>query len=254
MRSSGWILAAGLTLASAPAWAEGAAPSAEAVAEAATHFQRARQLYLEGQYKEALAELERARALDPTAKELVYNLGIVSEKLARYDDALKHFHTYLDMDLDAQERSRAETIVRRLEGAKRQADEERAKAPPPPPPPPPVPSTPGRGRIDAWTVSAGVVAVGGIAVGSIFGILATTGRPKAGFVTGKDGTYADLEAQADRAHTHAIVADVGFIVGLVAAAGTAVLYFARTKEPSPAPKVSIAPLSGGGFIGLGGRF
>jgi tetratricopeptide (TPR) repeat protein len=253
MRSFGWILAAALTLAAAPAWADDA-PTPEAVAEAASYFQKARQLYLDGNYKEALAHLEKARRLDPTAKELVYNLGIVNEKLARYDDALKHFHTYLEMDLDAQERSRAETIVKRLEGAKKQADEDRAKNPQPPPPPQGPPPSPGHGRLDVWTVSTGVIAIGGLAVGSIFGIMAMTTRPPSGFDTGKDGTYADLEAKANQAHTYAIVADVGFLVGIVAAAGTAVLYFARTKEPSPAPKVSVAPLPGGGFVGLGGRF
>ena len=54
-------------------------------------------------------------------------------------------------------------------------------------------------------------------------------------MTGRDGTYADLQAKQSDAHTQAIVADVGFGVGIAAAVVTAYLYFGRTKVAT-APK------------------
>src|SRR5258708_30260024 len=152
---------------------------ADNVEDAKQHFQHAKDLYQKGAYKEALTELKTARELDPNAKDLVYNLGVVSEKLGKIDDSLKYFRTYLEMDLEPAERARAETTIKRLEGAK--------KTLPPkddhqPPPPPPADQPPTRGKIDGWTVSAGVLGVGGLTLGTIFGIAALAGRPSSGFV------------------------------------------------------------------------
>ena len=71
-----------------------APPTPEAKAAAQAHFMRTKDLYASGKYQEAIKELELAHELDPTAKDLVFNLGSVSEKLARYDDALKYYHAY----------------------------------------------------------------------------------------------------------------------------------------------------------------
>src|SRR5262245_60991677 len=66
-----------------------AAPAlTEDQAKAQQHFQRAKDLYLAGSYREAVAELEIARSLDPKAKDLVMNLGILHEKLGKYDAAV----------------------------------------------------------------------------------------------------------------------------------------------------------------------
>ena len=96
-------------------------------------------------------------------------------------------------------------------------------------------------------------------MGTAFGILAVSNKPS-DFVTGRDGTYADLQQKTSDAHTQAIVSDVGFGVGIVAAVVTAYLYFGRTKVPSGPkraglvlPSAASVP-SGGGVLMLGGSF
>jgi len=225
-------------------------PKTKEQLEAQLHFQRAKDLYQTGAYREAIAELEQARGLDPKAKDLVFNLGIVHEKLGKFDEAITFFRQYMEMEgVTASERAKAETIIKRIEGAKREA-----KAATPAPSTPverpittPEPDT-SRGRIDGAT----------IAVGTTFGIVAMANRPANGFVTGRDGTYEDLQNQTNTAHTQAIISDVAFGVGIVAAAVTAYLYFGRTKEPAKAKKPAIAPavspVASGGVLLLGGSF
>lgn len=237
--------------------------------EAQKHFQRAKDLYQAGSYREAIAELDAARKLDSKAKDLVFNLGIVHEKLGKYDEAIAYFRQYIEMDgITPAERSKAESILKRVEGAKREAPAEpkspeapMADAPAAPPQSPPALEEPQRGRIDILTVNAGAVAAIGLGVGTAFGILAITNQPSKDFVTGRDGTYDDLKSKTETARTQAVIADVGFGVGIVALAVTAYLYFGRTKEPSRhALAPSLAPissgtsrLSGGTFV-LGGSF
>lgn len=237
------LLLAALSLACpAEALAQGAPPQTEAQAEAQQHFQRAKDLYQQGSYREAIAELEAARVLDPAAKDLVFNLGIVHEKLGKFDEAIGYFRQYLEMEsVTPQEKSKAESIIKRIEGAKREVSaatppddgsgeppagvppdgEDRGKQPEPAPP---------HGRIDAATIAAGSVAVVALGVGTFFGIRAVSMRPT-DFVTGRDGSYAAFQAKNADAHDAAIVADIGFGVGIVAAVATAWLYFGRTRDP-----------------------
>lgn len=236
--------------------------------KAQQHFQRARELYQAGSYREAVAELEEAHDLDPKAKDLVFNLGIVNERLGKFDEAIAYFRQYQAMDgISASERARAETVIKRLEGAKREAPPSEATTTPAPAPAPaptePQPiEAPKRGRVDAATITAASISLVGLGVGTVFGIRALALEPK-NFVTGRDGTYADLQSRTNDAHTSAVVADVAFGVGAVAALATAYLYFGRTKETRAAalPARSLAslvptasPIHGGGFVGLGGSF
>lgn len=224
-------------------------------AEAQRHFAKARELYGQGNYRDARLELLEAKRLDPTSKELVFNLGIVDEKLALFDEALEQFRGYREMtDVTDVEKTRAEAIILRLEGAKKQVDDQKKNEAPPlvePPPPKTTPQgPPPKGRLDAATIGAAGVGIVGLAVGAIFGVKALGEQPAAGFTTGRDGTYADLVAKSDTAHTSAIVSDVGFAVGIVGVAAAAVLYFARPKAVT-APKVGIAPMigpTGGGLV------
>jgi tetratricopeptide (TPR) repeat protein len=265
-RALGLALWLGLALAWVPARADPPAAGAETAtppeaAEAARqHFQKGRELYQKGAYREAIAELEAARKLDPRAKDLVYNLGVVNERLGQIEDALRYFHLYVQMDVTAAERARAETYLRRLEGAKHEivpVPTSTATAPPPPPPPPEEPRPGPKGRIDAATIVAATVAVAGVGVGVAFGIKAMQDQPPSSFVTGRDGTYADLQSRTTTAHREAIVADVGFGVGLAAALVTAYLYFARPKQqpaPTTGAAISWAPVAGGGALLVSGSF
>ena len=185
-----------------------------------------------------------------------------------------------------------QATVKRLEGVL--ADQVKTAPPPPPDPdaksgppqliyvPTPVESPP-RGRIDALTVSLGVLALGGLGVGAAFGIMALTTKPAQGLTTGSATnnslslTYAELESRTNQAHTYAIISDVGFLVGLLATGATLGVFFGRTRYPeadtgataSPAPSttpkkrrtpaaaltnVSIAPTPGGAAFVIGGSF
>jgi tetratricopeptide (TPR) repeat protein len=225
----------------------------DAAAKARVHFQRGRELYQQGAYREAIGELEAAHTLDPHAKDLVFNLAVVNEKLGQIDAAIHYIHVYAEMDLEAQERARADSYLKRLEGAKKEVEARAAVVPVPQegpttgPTSPPPEASPSRGRVDAATITAGVFALGGLAFGTTFGIKALHDEPGV-FFTGRSISYASALAAQQSAHTEAILADVGFGVGVAAAAIAAYLYFGRTKNPPSAKEttVSFAPVTGGG--------
>lgn len=226
--------------------------------EAQRHFQAARDLYAQGAYRQAIVELEAARGFDPRSKELVFNLGVVHEKLADIPKALEFFRMYLGMDPDDEERARGEAYVRRLEGAKGEVAPKVVRLEAPKPsvlPPPPSPPVTVRGVVDGWTLVAAGATVVFVGAGTALGVSAVTSKPSSGFVTGKDGSYSDLVARTDSAHTQGVVADVFFGAGIAAAAATAILYFGRTRTEAP-PRVTPLPVAGPGGAGVSfvGRF
>jgi tetratricopeptide (TPR) repeat protein len=230
----------------------------EAVAAARVHFTKGRALYQAGAYREAIVELDAARALDPKAKDLVFNLGVVHEKLGEIDEALRYARLYAQMDLEPGERTRAENYIKRLEGAKSEvAAREAAAAAVRPVPGAEVARV--RGRFDALTIGAAGVAVVAAGVGVVMGVKALGDKPSSGFVAGVNGTAADLASQTSTAHSDAVVADVCFAGAIVAAAAAAGLYFGRYRDAPSAPKhahLMLAPLvapSLGGVL-LGGSF
>lgn len=248
-------------------------PKTKEQLEAQQHFQRAKELYAAGSYREAIAELEAARGLDPKAKDLVFNLGIVHEKLGKFDEAITFFRQYQEMEgVTANEKSKADTIIKRIEGAKREVPVTPTATPSASTtttPPAETPRDQPRGRIDAATITAGSVAILGLGLGATFGILALSGKPGDGtFVTGRDGTYTDLQDKADSAHTKAVIADISLVIGVLAAGATAYLYFGRTKDPADAGSStpaqakntawlrlpSPAPVNGGAAVVWGGTF
>jgi hypothetical protein len=271
------------------------APSTTNVAAARRHFDKARAFYEQGQYREAIGELDTAHTLDPSAKDLVFNLGVVHEKLGDIDEALQWFRQYAGMNLTAQESDRAEAYVRRLQGARREVETtheggphkttpaattsatappevpppERPEpqtpppAPPAPPPPPehhasPSPpasasSSPTSSRIDAPVITTGVVAGVAFVTGVVVGIKAVADRPGSDFVTGRDGSYADLTGQIDSAHSEAVAADVAFGVAAVAGVVCGYLYWLRPHAaPTSRASISAGPLPGGGAVLLRG--
>ena len=263
-RSITFALALACALAPMSARADAGEPSPENVKAASQHFKNARELYQSGSYREAVSELEFAETLDPSAKDLVYNLGIVSEKLGNIDAAIKHFRRYLEMDLDSGERSRAEAFVKRLEGAKRELPPppkpEDAEAPRPAPPPPPVQarSSP---KLTAVLVTGAVVGAAGIALGSVLGAKALSDRPQSGAVTSSSYPYATFANAQIEAHNTAVIADVALGIGIAAAATTFFLWVAtRPRAPiylshiDTAPKLAAMAASSGGGVSLNGRF
>ncbi len=226
-------------------------------------MQRARTLYEAGNYPDAIAELETARALDPYAKDLVFNLGIVHEKALHFEDALRFYRLYLDMDLEPAERAKAESIIKRLEGARVHVQPTATATATVTAAPITTKiiitnGSPPHGRIDGLTVGSFLLALAGYGVGAGFGVSALATRPPAGSVTGSPNdpnatiTYADLKAKVDAANTLAIIADIGFASGIVFSAITLGLFFGRTKNAESHPWVSVIP--GPGSLSIGGRF
>jgi tetratricopeptide (TPR) repeat protein len=229
--------------------------------EARKHYDHAKALYKQGSYREAIIELENALKFDASGKELVYNLAVLHEKLGDIDEALQYFQRYATMDLTQDERDKTEAAIKRLEGAKREVVGENPKPPvvviqqPPPPRPPEAV----HGKIDVFTIGAAALTIGGFAFGTVFALKAESEKPPAGFVTGKDGTFSDLENRATTAHDEAVLADVGFGIGAAAAVGAILLYALRTRPadgvpPTTGTSVSVVPLASGGAIFWRGAF
>ncbi len=243
------------------------------VVAARKHFDKARSYYGQGAYREAIAELEAAHVLDPSAKDLVFNLGVVHEKLGDIEDALRWFRLFTTMDLTPPERERADSYVKRLEGAKKEV-EAKPSAPPKPVAPPmhtgpahapaepepyPAPRVPERpvpnGRVDALTIAAMTATGIGLGFGIVMAVRANLDEPPPNYVTGYRGnTYADLVNRQQNAHREAILADIGFGVAVVGVVATASLYFARPRVTSRSTTVSAAPLPGGGAFLVQGSF
>jgi hypothetical protein len=242
-------------------------PSPSSVAAARQHFERAQELYKNGAYRESIAELEAARSLDPTAKELVFNLGVVHEKLAEIDEALRFMHVYTQMNLTDVERAKAEAYIQRLEGAKREMAGRTAhpgpglvepppaheSSPPQPPEPdtvePPEKSKGGHGRLDGATVTALVIGAAGLGFGTFFGFRAISDRPSG--YTYQPSTFGGFTAQNDQAHKEAIVADVCLGVGAAGALTAVLLYALRTKDAAPPPVTAVLANGGGGMVWRG---
>jgi hypothetical protein len=244
------------------------------VEEARRHFEKARADYGQGAYRDALAELQAAHQLDPNAKDLVFNLGVVEEKLAAIDDALTWFHAYTTMSLTPQERERADAYVRRLEGAKKELDARQAASASPATPvttpeasvsvsAPASATGPTYGRLDAATITAGSVALGALVFGIVVGIKAKSDEPT-GFETGVDGSYETLQSRASSAHREAVIADIGFATALAGGITAATLYFARARPASDpsglaaavsdATRVSATLVSSGGALVVRGSW
>lgn len=249
------------------AWAEATSPANEAAAR--RHFERARAYYAQGSYRDAIGELEAAHSLDPNAKDLVFNLGVVHEKLGHIDDALKWSRLYATMDLTPAEREKAEAYVHRLEGAQKELEDKQAApdapAPvtvalpvPPPPPPPPAPAErPSGGHVDVLAISLGSVSAAALVFGVVLAVKAQVDVPPTPFVTGRDGTYAQLVDRQANAHREAIMADIGFGVAATAAAATVILLVLRPRARAgvrSSMSVSTVPLVGGGGVLVQGLF
>jgi len=231
---------------SSPGFAQSQGSRAEAAkaearaAEAKRLHDEARELYDDGEYRKAIERLEQALALDPDGKELVYNLGLIHEKLAEPLEAERWFRRYLEVETDPVLRERTQRALKRIEGVKRDQAAARARqesaapaapsaqtAATPPPPPPPTTTRP----VGPWVWITGGVAVSALIVGNAFAISKSPGNDAR---TGGSVGVADLQADADAAHSRAIIADVSFVVALLAGAGAAYLYLSTPPVPRTA--------------------
>lgn len=230
--------------------------------EAVDFYRSGRAHFAAGRYREAIVDLERALTLDPGSATLVYNLARVHELLGELEPAIEHYTTYLRLlpPEEAEERSRVEETVRRLEGARGQV-----QAGPPPATPPEGWDEEGEPR---WVTERGVadlpffVAGGATAVllvaGGIVGLMALDRESTAErFVLGSDGTIEERDQIANEADDLALGADVLLLAAVAGGVTTALLYSLRTRtfEVLPEHEETTAFVTvgrGGALLGLRG--
>jgi tetratricopeptide (TPR) repeat protein len=228
-----------------------------AEADAKKHFDKAREHYANGRYREAIEQLETALQIDPKGADLLYNLGVIHEKLQEVDPAIDYYQRYVLMIDDAEEQERVEKIILRLEKArdelaareKEEQEQEEAAAGDQRDEP-----ERGKGRMDGWVIGAGVLAGLGLAGGTYFGLEAMKSRNDDPPTTGGGTEYQDLVDNSDRAKQMALYADIGFGVGVVAGTAAMLLYFTRDAEPEASAarrfQPAVAVLPGGAAASL----
>jgi tetratricopeptide (TPR) repeat protein len=203
-------------------------------AAARGYFDRALTHYRAGRYHDAIRELDTAFALDPTGKDLAYNLAIVHERLGQLREAVQYLRRYVELESDPGEIASARDAIVRIEGAR----EEEAKlarttplVPLPSVPPPVRAHCPEPGLWDGWVTATSGAAAAALVVGVVFGVGSLLAAPP-DEGTNSQRSIEDLRGSAERAHTYAQIADVAFGVGLVSGAAAGLLYFGRESRPN----------------------
>lgn len=198
-----------------------AAARAEAVELARPYFERALALYRAGDYEAAHAQLEHAVAIDPTGKDLWFNMHLVQEKLERLDDAIDSLERVIELESDPAEQERARLTIRRLQGA-RARQREHAPQIVKVSSPCPEAATPARRPAagDALVIGAASLSGASLVLGVIFGLKALSEDPGEAR-TSRELSLDALRERRRRAARDALVADVAFAVAL-GAGGTAV--------------------------------
>jgi tetratricopeptide (TPR) repeat protein len=240
--------------------------SKEAKRLAKQHFENALKLYRSGQYRDAIVELDHAIELDPDAKDLHYNRGLVHEKLGEIDLAIISFRRFTELETDPKELERVIQIIHRLEGAKQNVKTDEPVAPPPPTETPksaavvvverdkpqPVQAEKRKGRLDAWVYVTGGAAIVALGVGTYYGVQALRTQPSSNDATGPDHTVYGLQDQQRRAHDYAITADIAIGVGIALGGAAALLYFTRDAKPKTQVGAMVGP--NGGLVGMRSAF
>ncbi|MBI2896327.1 MAG: tetratricopeptide repeat protein [Deltaproteobacteria bacterium] len=211
-------------------------PDGPTLTEAQQLYDRGRALYQEGRYEEAVVELEHALALDPSASVLLYNIGLVYEKLGQFDRSVEFLRRYLEAEIPPEERARIEATIRRIEGASthhREATPETriVQVPVPVPVLPRRQDTPSFGRADTIffvTAGAAVVALGAAAVTGALALSEQSAVER--FVVGDDGDLEGRDALAANANDFALASDVSLISAGVLAVGATLLYALRRAD------------------------
>ena len=227
-------------------------PSSSADKEARKLFFQGDRLYEEGKYEEAVAAFEKAYELSHRP-ELLFNLANAYERLGQYEEALRSLRDFEPSAPEADRPKIAErikTLEARAE-ERRQRESEKAAAPAtaaataPSPPAEPESKPP----ILAYALmGGGVVALG---VGTVFGVMALGTKSDAENQCARNGVCpASAQKSIDDAKSQALIADIAFAVGAVAAGTGLVLYLTRDTSPTKEHAASLraAPRPGGGEV------
>lgn len=253
-----------LASAPSPAWAQRGAKSVTAL------VREGERLYNSGKYRESAEALKKAHALQPNHK-LIYNIARAYERSGDLREALSWYQQYVGLKseesepsllkrsaiamdqirvlLDKEEKAAAEAEAQRLrlqqeaEAARRKAEEEKAAA---------LRAEEAvrqqrkaaqeramadyrRSRVIAF--SLGGVAAASVGAGVFFGLQAREARSQF-----DDATNLDRKkAAADDTRGKALLADVGFGVGLAAAIGAIVVYPKGGPPAEGEVRMTLAP-------------
>jgi tetratricopeptide (TPR) repeat protein len=201
---------------------------------AVDHYLEGRKWYLAGRYRDALVELKAALELDPKSPDLLYNVARVYENLRLFDEAIAYYQRYLlQLPADSSdERDKTEKTVRRLQGAKREFEQqqelERRQAPESPAPA----TSMGRADFAFWLTGSAACAM--LAASGVTGILALKKTDDVTtFVVGPDGSVAQRARLVEQADRLALTTDLLLAGGAVAFTGAALLFLLRDADPSP---------------------
>jgi tetratricopeptide (TPR) repeat protein len=217
--------------------------------KAEKHYKRARELYQLGRYREAIAQLEAALKLDPGGAELLYNLGLIHEKMGDVEEAVDAYKRYLKAlgkDADPEEIAKIKGFIKRLEGSKSELKAREAK----------------RMEHRFTPLSAGLLVgagVGALAT-AVFGIAALRHDQEARDFTVRDPSGLDDRQQLiDRSKSEATMANIFGAVTLISAGAGITLYlmseFPKTDDPNelppqpqPTAALRFSPLPRGGGV------
>ncbi|MFZ5442146.1 MAG: hypothetical protein ACOZQL_19215 [Myxococcota bacterium] len=240
-------------------------------------------LYKDNKYKEAAETLRQAYDLEP-APLYLYNIARAYDQAGELDFALEYYREYVGLPAeDAQPdlvkkanlaMDRLRTLVAKAEADKKLRDAEKERLE--------DDAKKAEARADAEAAEArrqrrefeakekarreaeeqristrrlgayisGGVAVAGLGLALGFGI-GTAGNRDA---FRRAETLADKERLEASTRATAAVTDISLLVGVAAAITTVVLFPRGEAEPEKSVTVVLAPASGGGLVGLGGRF
>jgi len=189
------------------------------------HYELGETLYQTSSYGAALAEFEKAYALEPLP-ELLFNIARCHEVLANLEQAIKNYEAYLEKKPGADNRPLVEA---RLKNLRKRLAEASSKVKPeqnPVPPsgkPVPEPSDPRSWmKITGWTaVGVGAASLG---LGVIFGALGGSKDEEFDTASGENRPYGELTEIDDAGQSYNIAMAVSMITGgVLAAAGAGIL-------------------------------
>jgi tetratricopeptide (TPR) repeat protein len=265
-----WVLFAALLTAAgvaSPALAEEAAPSAD-VSRAEDYAAQAFEAYSRKEYQEAVVLYLKALEASPSA-DILYNLAkIYDTKLQDRELAMKFYRRYIADPGAEPERVRAANArlaeLRELEVAAtdkpaqsapavaaRPAEDRQEKRLPPA-------DEGGLTGMQVAGLATGLVGIGGVVVGTVFGLSAKSDADVAKQdCNGNDCTTQRGVDAAEDASTKATISTVSFIAGgALTALGTVLLISGSRSPERDTASVRLAPYAGPGSLGtqLSGRF
>ncbi len=260
------------------------APSDDKVTRAEELYDNGKRLFLEGSYEAAILAFQESYELSKLP-DLLYNIGNTYERLGDFANARRYLDQYRAFAPES-ERDRLSRRIAALDQRQREKEQKEREAaaaaatnnprttpgqPPTPTDQKPVtqPDKPPekKDRIygpAAIGLTAGVVV--GLGLGAGFGIKASGEKKQAleGCMNAADGTLLCSDASQsalDKRKTSALIADVGFIVGGVAAAALIGVIVAKAMKKSKASattpaRAQVVPYANprGGGLGFSFRF